>query len=103
MTAVVSRSRSKSTWLTGAAGLLLLSVAFVMMVYAAPKARAPLHSTTTPATTQSVTMWCGQSTPSRDSATARACRLGPSALSAWTRPDDHAQPGIHGEPKPLVP
>jgi hypothetical protein len=95
MTAVVSRSRSKSTWLTGAAGLLLLSVAFVMMVCAAPKARAPSHSTTVPAATQSVTTWCGQSTRSRDRAVVRTCRLGPSALSAWTRPD-----GSSGEAGP---
>lgn len=93
MTAVVSRSRSKSTWLTGAAGLLLVSVAFVMMVCAAPKARGPLHGTTIPAATQSVTTWCGQSTRSRDRAVARACGLGPSALSVWTRPD-----GSSGEP-----
>jgi len=62
MTTVVSWSRLKSTWLTGAAGLLLLSAAFVMMVCAAPKVRAPLHGGTTPTATQS-------------------------ALSAWTRPD----------------
>jgi hypothetical protein len=86
MTAVVSRSRWKSTWLAGAAGLLLLSAAFVMMVCAAPKARAPLHGGTTQAVTQSVTTWCGQSTRNTDRARARACRLRPSTLSAWTRP-----------------
>jgi len=36
MTAVVSRERAKATWLTGAAGLLILAVAFVMMACAAP-------------------------------------------------------------------
>jgi hypothetical protein len=61
MTTVASRSRLKSTWLTGVAGLLLLSAAFVMMICAAPKASSPLHGGTTPAATQS-------------------------ALSAWTRP-----------------
>ena len=36
MTAVVSRERAKATCLTGAAGVLMLAVAFVMMVVAAP-------------------------------------------------------------------
>jgi hypothetical protein len=86
MTAVVSRSRWKSTWLTGAAGLLLVSAAFVMMICAAPRARAPLRGDTVPAATQSVTTWCGQPTWSGDQAKVRVCRLGPSALSAWTGP-----------------
>lgn len=100
MTAVVSRSRWKSTWLTGAAGLLLLSAALVMMVCAAPKVRAPLPASTTPAATKSVTMWCGQSAQSTNRAKVRACLLGPSALSAWTRPDGHVLDGSHGEPRP---
>ena len=36
MTAVVSRERAKATCLTGAAGVLLLAIALVMMVMAAP-------------------------------------------------------------------
>ena len=36
MTAVVSRERAKATYLTGAAGVLLLAVALVMMMVAAP-------------------------------------------------------------------
>ena len=36
MTAVVSRERARATCLTGAAGALLLAVALVMMVMAAP-------------------------------------------------------------------
>ena len=36
MTAVVSRERARATCLTGAAGVLLLAVALVMMVMAAP-------------------------------------------------------------------
>ena len=36
MTAVVSRERAKATCLTGAAGVLMLAIAFVMMVVAAP-------------------------------------------------------------------
>ena len=40
MTAIVSSSRARSTWLTGAAGLLMLVAAFVMMVCAAPRIHA---------------------------------------------------------------
>lgn len=36
MTAVVSRERARATCLIGAAGVLMLAVAFVMMVVAAP-------------------------------------------------------------------
>jgi hypothetical protein len=36
MTAVISRERAKATCLTGAAGVLMIAVAFVMMVVAAP-------------------------------------------------------------------
>ena len=36
MTAVVSREHAKATCLTGAAGVLMLVVAFAMMVVAAP-------------------------------------------------------------------
>ena len=36
MTAVVSRERARTTGLTAAAGVLMLAVAFVMMVVAAP-------------------------------------------------------------------
>jgi hypothetical protein len=37
MNAIVHGARSRSTWLTGAAGLLLLVTAVVMMVMAAPR------------------------------------------------------------------
>ncbi len=36
MTAVISRERARATCLTGAAGVLMLAVAVVMMVVAAP-------------------------------------------------------------------
>ena len=36
MTAVVSRERARTTGLTAAAGVLMLAVAFVMMIVAAP-------------------------------------------------------------------
>jgi hypothetical protein len=43
MNAVVNGVRSRSTVLTGAAGLLLLVTAFVMMVCAAPRLHAAQH------------------------------------------------------------
>ena len=36
MVAIVSRERARATWLTGLAGLLLLSAALMMMAMAAP-------------------------------------------------------------------
>lgn len=36
MTAIVTREHAGTTWLTGAVGVLLLAVAFMMMVVAAP-------------------------------------------------------------------
>jgi hypothetical protein len=41
MTAVVCRERAKATWLTGAAGLVILAVALVMMACAAPSLAHP--------------------------------------------------------------
>lgn len=43
MTAMVSSSRARSTWFTGAAGLLMLAAALVMMVCAAPRIHAVRH------------------------------------------------------------
>jgi hypothetical protein len=42
MTTVISRERARATWLTGAAGLLILGAALVMMVVAAPSQGHPL-------------------------------------------------------------
>ena len=48
MTAVVSRERAKATWLSGAVGLVILAVAFVMMACAAPSLAHPRpHGDTT--------------------------------------------------------
>jgi hypothetical protein len=41
MTAIVSRERAKTTWLTALAGLLLLSAAVTMMAIAAPATPHP--------------------------------------------------------------
>ena len=84
MTAVVSRERARTTGLTAAAGVLMLAVAFVMMVVAAPGHRtAPVHDTAKTTTGQLTASRCDQLTPRSDSATVRACRAGPSAESAW--------------------
>ena len=53
MTAIVSRERAKTTWLTALAGLLLLSAAVTMMAMAAPASPHPtqrivLESNSTP-------------------------------------------------------
>ena len=84
MTAVVSRERARTTGLTAAAGVLMLAVAFVMMVVAAPGHRtAPAHDLAKITTGQLTASRCDQLTPRSDSATVRACRAGPSAESAW--------------------
>ena len=50
MTAVVSREQAARTGLTAAAGVLMLAVAFVMMVVAAPgQAHARVHPAKPPA------------------------------------------------------
>jgi hypothetical protein len=83
MTAVVSRERAARTGLTAAAGAVMLAVAFVMMVVAAP---GHGHVRVRPARPSAVRLTddaCHQLTSRGDSATARACRAGPSAESAW--------------------
>jgi hypothetical protein len=93
MTAVVSREQARKTCLTAAAGVLMLAVAFVMMVAAAPahggaRARGTgvdgtgAHGTGRPSAVRLATDVCHQLTPRSDSATARACRAGPSLVSA---------------------
>jgi hypothetical protein len=84
MTAVVSRQHAKSTGLTAAAGVLMLAVAFIMMVVAAPAhVHAGAHSPAKQHAAQLATDLCHQLTWRSDSATVRACRAGPSADSAW--------------------
>jgi hypothetical protein len=83
MTAVVSRERVRTTGLTGAAGMLLLAVAVVMMVVAAPAhGHGGLHGSAKPSVAQLTTDVCHQLTARSDSATVRACRAGPVAESA---------------------
>jgi len=80
MTAVVSRERAKATCLTGAAGVLMLAVAVVMMVMAAP---GQLHGVAKPPVAQLTTDVGHQLTSRSDSAKVRACRAGPATDSAW--------------------
>jgi hypothetical protein len=75
MTAVVSREHARGAYLTGAAGVLMIAIACVMMVVAAP-GHASAHATTTDL--------CHRLTSRSTSATVRACLAGPSAVSAWT-------------------
>jgi hypothetical protein len=88
MTAVVSREQARRTCLTAAAGVLMLAVAFVMMVAAAPAhggARAHgagARGAGTLSAVRPATDVCHQLTSRSDSATARACRAGPWAVSA---------------------
>jgi hypothetical protein len=75
MTAVVSRERARATCLAGAAGVLLLAVAFVMMVVAAPvHGGGRLHGFAKPAAVQFTSDVCHQLTARSDSATVRACQ-----------------------------
>jgi hypothetical protein len=84
MKTVVSRERARATWLTGAAGLLILGTALAMMVVAAPSATHPLpHHAAAQAVTQAMPDSERQLTARTDSTTVRACRAGPSAVSAW--------------------
>ena len=79
MTAVVSRERAARTGLTAAAGVLMLAVACVMMVLAAPgRGHVRVHPAK-PSVVRLTTDVCHQLTPRSDPPTARACLAGPSA------------------------
>jgi hypothetical protein len=87
MTAVVSREHARGAYLTGAAGIVMIAIACVMMVVAAPgHASAPGHEAgpAKPAAVQLATDVCHRLTSRSDSATVRACLAGPSAVGAWT-------------------
>src|SRR5579864_3888217 len=63
MTAVVSRERARTTFLTGAAGVLMLAVAVVMMVLAAPvHGQARAHGLAAPSAVRLTTDVCHQLT-----------------------------------------
>lgn len=84
MTAVVSREHARGTCLTGAAGMLMMAIAVVMMIAAAP-GHGPGQASVVakPAAAQVASDVCHRFTSRSDSATARACLAGPSAVSAW--------------------
>jgi hypothetical protein len=82
MTAVVSREQAARTGLTAAAGVLMLAVAFVMMVVAAPGHGHVRVHPAKPSAVRLTTDVCHQLTSRSDSATVRACLAGPSAESA---------------------
>ena len=83
MTAVVSQERAARTGLTAAAGVLMLAIAFVMMVVAAPGHGHVRVHPAKPSVVRLTTDVCHQLTSRSDSATVRACLAGPSAKSAW--------------------
>jgi hypothetical protein len=86
MTAVISREQAARTGLTAAAGVLMLAVAFVMMVLAAPGHGHVRVHPAQPSVVRLTTDACHQLTSRSDSATVRACLAGPSAESAWAPP-----------------
>ncbi len=72
MTAVVSRERARTTCLTGAVGVLMLAVAVVMMVVAAPvHGPARAHGPAQPSVVRLTTDICHQLTSRSESATVR--------------------------------
>lgn len=81
MTAVVSREHARATCLTGAAGALLLVIACLMMIVAAPAHGGRLHGFAKPSGVQLTSDACHQLTSRSDSATVRACRTGPATES----------------------
>lgn len=82
MSAVVSRERARTTGLTAAAGVLMLAVAFVMMIVAAPGhghvrahlAKPSAVQLTKPSAVQLTTDVCHQLTSRGDSPAVRACQ-----------------------------
>ncbi len=80
MTAIVSREHARVTGLTATAGLLVLAVAVVLMIVAAP---AQAHRQPAgPAVTQLTSDPCHNLTSRSDPTAARACLAGPWAVSA---------------------
>lgn len=86
MTAFVSPERATAASLTGAVGLLILAIAVVMMVIAAPtQVHYGAHSPAKPSAVQLTTDLCHQLTSRSDSTTVYACLVGP-----WAKAKEHA-------------
>jgi hypothetical protein len=81
MTAFVSPERTTAASLTGAVGLLILAIAVVMMVIAAPMIRNgahnPANNPAKPAAVRLMMDPCHQLTSSSDQTTVHACLPGP--------------------------
>jgi len=78
MTAIVSPERATAASLTGAVGLLVLAIAVVMMVIAAPtQVHHGAHYPAKPSAVQLTTDLCHQLTSRSDSTTVYACLGGP--------------------------
>ena len=71
---MVSRERAARTGLTAAAGVLMLAVAFVMMVVAAPAQGHIRAQPAQPAAVRLMTDACHQLTSRSDTPAVRACR-----------------------------
>ena len=75
MTAVVSRERATTTGLTAAAGVLMLAVAFVMMIVAAPgHGHVRAHLARSSAVRLATDVCHRQLTSKGDSPAVRACQ-----------------------------
>jgi len=78
MTAFVSPERATAASLTGAVGLLILAIAVVMMVIAAPtQVHYGAHNPAKPSAVLLTTDLCYQLTSRSDSTTVYACLAGP--------------------------
>ena len=71
---MVSRERARTTGLTATAGVLMLAVAFVMMIVAAPGHGHAQAQPTRPAAVRLATDVCHQLTSRGDSPAVRACQ-----------------------------
>jgi hypothetical protein len=92
MTALVSPERATAASLTGAVGLLILAIAVVMMVIAAPtQVHHGAHNPAQPSAVQLTTDLCHQLTSRSDSTTVYACLVGPWAkANAKAKAKEHA-------------
>jgi hypothetical protein len=78
MTAFVSPERARTASLTGVVGLLILVIAVVMMVIAAPaQVHYGAHNPAKPSAVQLTTNPCHQLTSTSDSTMVYACLAGP--------------------------
>ncbi len=78
MTAVVSQERARTTGLTAAAGMLMVAVALIMMIVAAPvHLHARAHGPAKASAVELTTDVCHQLVTVGDPAAAHGCLAGP--------------------------